>query len=166
MRKNSIRPEIETLLHAIDLAFDHRAWHGPNLRASIRGVTSREAAWRPGPGRHNIWELVIHAAYWKYAARRRLRGEKRGAFPIAGNNWFARPAAVDDKQWRADVALLEQEHQQLRAAVQSFSHRRLHRRPALTSSSYLDLIVGVAFHDIYHAGQIQFLKRLYRARHG
>ncbi len=166
MRKNSIRPEIEILLHTIDLAYDRRAWHGPNLRGSIRGVTSREAAWRPGSGRHNIWELVVHAAYWKYAARRRLRGEKRGSFPIAGSNWFARPATAGEKQWLADLALLEQEHRQLRAAVQSFSHRRFHERPAPTSSSYLDLIVGVAFHDIYHAGQIQLLKRLYRARHG
>src|SRR2546422_7998333 len=81
MRKNTLHPQIEVLLDAIDLAFDHRAWHGPNLRGSIRGVTSREAAWRPGSGRHNIWELVVHAAYWKYAARRRLRGDRRGAFP-------------------------------------------------------------------------------------
>src|SRR5205807_1876418 len=76
MRKNTLHPQIEVLLDAIDLAFDHRAWHGPNLRGSIRGVTSREAAWRPGSGRHNIWELVVHAAYWKYAARRRLRGDR------------------------------------------------------------------------------------------
>src|SRR3989454_10592691 len=166
MRKNTLHPQIKVLLDAIDLACDHRAWHGPNLRGSIRGVTSREAAWRPSSGRHNIWELVVHAAYWKYAARRRLRGDRRGAFPLPGSNWFARPAAADEKQWRADVALLEQEHRQLRVAVQSFSHSRLHQRPAPTSSSYLDLIVGIAFHDIYHAGQIQLLKRLYRARHG
>src|SRR5437879_10787282 len=100
MRKNTLHPQIEVLLDAIDLAFDHRAWHGPNLRGSIRGVTSREAAWRPGSGRHNIWELVVHAAYWKYAARRRLRGDRRGAFPLPGSNWFARPAAADEKQWR------------------------------------------------------------------
>src|SRR2546426_167587 len=125
MRTNTLHPQIEVLLDAIDLAFDHRAWHGPNLRGSIRGVTSREAAWRPGSGRHNIWELVVHAAYWKYAARRRLRGDRRGAFPLPGSNWFERPAAADEKQWRADVALLEQEHHQLRVAVQSFSHSRL-----------------------------------------
>src|SRR2546426_1669647 len=135
MRKNTLHPQIEVLLDAIDLAFDHRAWHGPNLRGSIRGVTSREAAWRPGSGRHNIWELVVHAAYWKYAARRRLRGDRRGAFPLPGSNWFARPAAADERQWRADVALLEQEHHQLRVAVQSFSHSRLHQRPAPTSRS-------------------------------
>ena len=36
MRKNTLHPQIEVLLDAIDLAFDHRAWHGPNLRGAIR----------------------------------------------------------------------------------------------------------------------------------
>ena len=51
----------------LDEAFDRRSWHGTNLRGSIRGLPRSTAAWRPAPDRHNIWELVVHAAYWKYA---------------------------------------------------------------------------------------------------
>ena len=80
------------LLSLLDEAFDRKAWHGTTLLGSIRGLDAAAAARRPAPGRHNIWEIVVHAAYWKYAVARR--------------------------------------------------------------------IVGVAFHDIYHAGQIQLLKRL------
>ena len=83
--------EIRQLLSILDQAYDHRSWHGTNLRGSIRGVSPRRAAWRPGRGRHNIWELVVHAAYWKYAAWRRIAGTPRGAFPIEGSNWFRRP---------------------------------------------------------------------------
>ena len=57
----------DLLLAMIDEAYDHRSWHGTNLRGAIRGVTPAVAAWRPGTDRHNIWELVVHAAYWKYA---------------------------------------------------------------------------------------------------
>src|SRR5579863_9958994 len=53
--------QVEALLRMIDEAYDRRAWHGPNLRAAIRGVTASQAAWRPGAGRHNIRELVVHA---------------------------------------------------------------------------------------------------------
>ncbi len=66
--------EIRQLLSILDQAYDHRSWHGTNLRGSLRGVSLRKAAWRPGRGRHNIWELVVHAAYWKYAAGRRIAG--------------------------------------------------------------------------------------------
>ena len=50
----------------------------------------RESAWRPHPARHSIQEIVVHAAYWKYAVRRRLKGEKRGSFPLKGSDWFRR----------------------------------------------------------------------------
>jgi len=44
------------LLQVIDQAYDRKSWHGANLRGSIRGVEAATAVWRPGEGRHNIWE--------------------------------------------------------------------------------------------------------------
>src|SRR6266852_142800 len=108
------RPEL--VLALLDEAYEKRTWHGPNLRQSIRGVTVKQAAWRPGRGRHNIWEVTVHAAYWKYAVRRRLEGGKRGSFALKGSNFFARPekGKASDSAWRADQKLLEMEHRALR----------------------------------------------------
>jgi hypothetical protein len=152
--------EIGLLLEVIDRAYDQKSWHGPNLRGSIRGVTAAAAAWRPAVGRHNIWEVVVHAAYWKYIVRRRLLGEKRGSFPLKGSNWFARPVTLTEEAWKADVALLEQTHQALRAAVAALPAAQLRARPAGSKVSNLEQIAGIAAHDVYHAGQIQLLKRL------
>ena len=158
------QPQIEVLLRNLDQAFDRKAWHGTNLRGSLRGLTARQAAWRPAPGRHNIWEIAVHAAYWKYAARRRLTGEKRGSFALKGSNWFARTSANSEKEWRADLALLEREHHLLRDVVKTLPNRKLHRPPVGTPWSALDTILGVALHDVYHPGQIQLLKRLQKSR--
>jgi hypothetical protein len=57
-------PEIELLLRIIDEGYNNKAWHGPNLRGAIKRVELKQAAWRPAPQRHNIWEHVVHAAYW------------------------------------------------------------------------------------------------------
>jgi hypothetical protein len=70
------------VLALLDEAYEKKTWHGPNLKQSIKGVTAEQAAWRPGPGRHNIWEVTLHAAYWKYAVRRRIEGGKRGSFAL------------------------------------------------------------------------------------
>ncbi|HUP47100.1 MAG TPA: DinB family protein, partial [Thermoanaerobaculia bacterium] len=75
---------LDIILAALDEAYERKSWHGTNLRGSLRGMTPQEAVWRPAPGRHNAWELAVHAAYWKYAVRRRLRGDKRGTFPLKG----------------------------------------------------------------------------------
>jgi len=153
-------PELALLLKVIDQAYDHRSWHGTNLRGSIRGLSLKQAAWRPAPGRHNIWELVVHAAYWKYAARRRLAREAGRAFRIKGSNWFERPIAHTEKAWRSDVALLDDMHRSLRAAIANLPPAILHHRNGAGKDTNFSLIAGVAAHDLYHAGQIQLLKRL------
>jgi len=137
----------------LDQGYERKAWHGPNLRQSLRGVTPKVAAWRPGPGRHNIWEIAVHAAYWKYAVRRRLCGEKRGSFALKGSNWFLRPMKLSEKAWRNDLALLEDEHGKLRQATIDYLAGKTAPVPAR-------MIFGVAFHDVYHAGQIRLLRRL------
>jgi hypothetical protein len=156
--------EIDIILAAIDQAFDHKSWHGTNLRGSIRGLDLGTASWRPARGRHNIWELVVHSAYWKYVVKRRIAGEKRGTFPLKGSNYFPRPVAGVDAaaQWKSDVALLTTMHRELRASVAGLSALHLKRAAHGGNETILDLVTGIAAHDLYHAGQIQLLKRLQR----
>jgi hypothetical protein len=151
---------VAILLELLDEAFDHSAWHGTNLRGAVRRLDVRRAAWRPGPGRHNAWEVVVHAAYWKYAVRRQLTGEKRGSFPEKGSNWFPRRDAADEAAWRRDLALLVDQHLKLRAVVATLRAADLRRRPPGSRRTIAALVRGAASHDLYHAGQIQLLKKL------
>jgi hypothetical protein len=145
----------ELLLALFDEAYEKKTWHGPNLRQAIRGVGAKEAAWRPGAGRHNIWEETLHAAYWKYTVRRRLEGKKRASFALKGSNFFPRPekGKASEGAWHADKQLLEREHRALRAAVEKALETQ-------RGAKFLRQIYGVALHDIYHAGQIRLLRRL------
>lgn len=154
-----VKSEVRLLLDALDEAFDRRSWHGTNLRGSLRGVTASQAAWRPAPGRHNIEEIAVHAAYWKYVVRRVITGGKRGSFPLRGSNWFAREGE-DAIVWRRDLQLLADQHRKLREAVAALPAIRLHLLSRKRGFTYAGLIRGVAAHDLYHAGQIQLLKRL------
>ncbi len=163
-RRNQSTSEITRfLLRALDQSFNHRTWHGTNLRGSLRRLSPEQALWRPAPGRHNIWEEVLHAAYWKYASRQRLVRGKRGQFPFKGCNWFPSPESAGPREWKQARALLEQTHDFLLQAVAQFPPSRFHKPVYGSKWSAFDTILGVAYHDIYHAGQIQLLKRLQRA---
>jgi hypothetical protein len=143
------------ILALLDEAYSKKTWHGPNLRQSLKGVTAKQAEWRPAPGRHNIWEETLHAAYWKYAVRRRLEGGKPRGFVLKGSNFFARPekGKATEAAWRADRAILENEHRALVRTVRKIlSSPRTNRQ--------LPMLYGVALHDVYHAGQIRLLRRL------
>ena len=155
-------PQVALLLDLIDQAFDHRAWHGTNLRGSIRGLRVEDVVWRAAPGRHNIWEVVVHAAYWKYIVRRRILSEARGSFPLQGSNWFIRPPDIKptEQEWKQDVKLLVEAHRSMRAAVAGMTDAQLKVTPKGSNVSNAAIIMGIASHDLYHAGQIQLLKRL------
>ncbi|MGE3841380.1 MAG: DinB family protein [Vicinamibacterales bacterium] len=157
---------IQQYLALIDEAFDHKAWHGTTLKGSLRRVTATQAAWRPGRTRHNMWEIVVHAAYWKYAVERRLMGTPRGTFALKGSNWFARPeiGARTEAAWRRDVALLDQQHRALRASVARLAPAEILTPSRRGQPTHAFLLRGIAAHDLYHAGQIQLIKRLLPAR--
>ncbi|MEO5820443.1 MAG: DinB family protein [Vicinamibacteraceae bacterium] len=146
------------LLALLDEAYDRRSWHGTNLHGAVRAIEPHQVTWRPGPGRHNVWELVVHAAYWKYVVRKRVSGAPRGGFPLAGTNFYARVGLFNAERWQADVELLTDQHRQLRSAVAVLDETGLNRiaggKPLAWS------IRGAAAHDLYHAGQIQLLKTL------
>jgi len=143
------------VLTLLDEAYQRKTWHGPNLKQSLKGVSVVQAAWRPGAGRHNIWEVALHAAYWKYAVRRRIEGNKRGSFVLKGSNFFARPEKgnATEAAWNADKKLLEREHRAMCATI-----AKALRKPR--DAKFLRQLYGVAFHDVYHAGQIRLLRRL------
>jgi uncharacterized damage-inducible protein DinB len=159
---------VSEVLRVLDPAPGFRPWHGgASPLGSLRGVTEVAAAWRPAPGRHSIWELVLHIAYWKYAVRRRLVGGPSGSFPRSPSNWPAVPDPADAKAWKADRALLRDEHALVVEAIRGFDPERYDAlAPGGMSGSgsgvtFGDLIMGVVMHDTYHTGQIQVLKRLY-----
>jgi uncharacterized damage-inducible protein DinB len=152
---------IEFFVSLLEMAYQRHSWHGSNLKGSIRRVGAAQAAWQPGPHRRSIWEITLHTAYWKYAVRRRLLGEKRGSFALKGSNWFPLPADRGDKSWRGVTALLNKEHAALVEAVASLTVRDLSRKAPGSRLTNSFVITGAAYHDIYHAGQIQLLKRLF-----
>ena len=135
------------LLEVIDCGFNKKSWHGPNLMQSINGLTAKEAAWHPR-GRKSIWQHVLHAAFWKDRVTTKLLGIEQ---PDIELNW-EKVGVVSGKSWSAALARLKKSHQRLRSAV----------RKALPSSGQKEKWVfhGVALHDIYHAGQIQLLRKL------
>jgi uncharacterized damage-inducible protein DinB len=153
--------EKELMLTQLRQAYSERSWHGTNLRGSIRGLTPEEAAWRPQPGRHNIWELIVHCAYWKYTVVRRITGAAKGSFALSGSNFFQRPEDPTTAALKADIALLKRYHEELMETVSKMSAADLNKVAKGSTVSNRDAVIGIAAHDLYHAGQIQLIKRMH-----
>ena len=68
------------------------------------------------------------------------------------------PEEISERAWREDQQLLHDIHAQLRAAVASVDWDAL-------DPKIQRMVYGVAFHDIYHAGQIRLLRKMLSGAH-
>ena len=143
-----------------------KPWHGgASVLGALRGLPVEMASWKPYPDRHSIWELALHVAYWNYAVRRRLTGEKKGSFPRSPANWPDVPAEPTPEAWANDRRLVKTCHDLLVEVLVAFSPDRLDDTAGGEGQTiYADLITGVVLHDTYHAGQIQLMKRFGRSQ--
>ena len=144
----------------LDEGFNKAAWHGPNLLGALRGMTVQELLHRPRKGAHNAWELALHCAYWKHTARHRLLGRKGDPFPLPGSNFFRREKGLTLADWKKDLALLKKQHVLLRKTVLGLDPASYGDRIADSRHTVRRTVLGVAAHDLYHAGQISLLKRM------
>jgi len=142
------------------------AWHGgPTPAGALRNVDASAARWRPRPSRHTIWELALHCAYWNYAVRHRLLGTRGPRFPRSPANWPDMPRIRSDSAWTADRALVTEQQGLLVETIRNFPGGKLGRSVGGGKRwTWGDVLIGIAMHDTYHAGQIQLMKRLWRSR--
>lgn len=137
------------------------AWHGPDMKAALSDVTKETAFWRPAPGRHNIAEIALHHACSVHAVRTKLAGESTEPFVLDGEDWFE-ATAKGPLSWSRILDVVRSEHEGLAALVGELAEGR--RKPALPDDECLDVVLGVTCHAVYHAGQVQLLKRLNERR--
>ncbi len=135
------------------------AWHGPDLRAALGDVTSEQAFLRPAPGRHNIAEVALHHAYYVRSVRGQLAGVAPEPFVLEGEDWFE----VSDESrltWSQILGVVESQQRRLTETIAELGAGRA-RLPADVDP--FDLVLGITCHAVYHAGQIQLVKKLSQA---
>jgi hypothetical protein len=133
------------------------AWHGPDLKAALGGVTTELAFWRPAAGRHNIAEIALHHAFCTRAVLAKVSGVAAPPFVLAGDDWFTL-AEEGALAWETVEETVAAEHDRLTKTIGDIEAGRA--PSAISDAERASLSLGIACHAIYHAGQIQLIKRL------
>jgi hypothetical protein len=161
-------PDAKTLLlELLHESYDKFAWHGPNLTQALRGVDARQAIWRPPSTGTALWtirEIVLHVTGVMQRDGSSLLGTSREApLRVVNEKEFPLADVSGDEEWSRDVEFLRDAYQLLRRAVSEASPARLEERAPSRAYerewTFLNVIYGVAFHNVYHAAQIVSLRR-------
>jgi len=152
--------EIRRILDQMDRAFAGDAWHGPPLKGLLDGLTAEDASKHPIQGAHSIWEIVHHITTWNTVVHEELSGASVHVTPEM--DW---PPVweVTDVQWQRAVQNLVEARSRLRKAVERLRDDQLDEKPSKrTNNSRYVMLHGIVQHDVYHAGQIAFLRKATR----
>jgi hypothetical protein len=134
------------------------AWHGSDLKAALTDVSSGLAFWRPAAGRHSIAEIALHHTYCTRSVRGQLSGTPPEPFLLEGDDWFA----LSDQAkltWPEIAAAVAAEQSRLSDTVAGIADGLV--KSPLAEAERFNLILGITCHAIYHAGQVQLIKRLH-----
>jgi DinB superfamily len=110
----SDKRERAQIIDQIDRGVNGDPWHGPSVTDALKGVTADQAARRPIPRAHTIWELVLHLAAWKREVARRFDGQPAGDPPEG--DWPPMPEP-SDAGWHTAKRDLLRSHRTLLAAI-------------------------------------------------
>jgi uncharacterized damage-inducible protein DinB len=134
-----------------DEAADGAVWWAPWSRA-VEGLTAEQAAWKPAPDRHSIWQLVNHMSFWReYLVHRAEGGAPSTEEDLHRQNW-QEPAEVSEEAWRAARSRFTESHAKVRAVLAN---------PATPPPPEPELDLRYLLpHDSYHVGQIMFIRAL------
>lgn len=129
-------------------AFTEGVWWAP-WRDALEGLTAVQAAWKPAPGRHSIWQIVAHMTHWhEYFAHRNEGGAPLDEQELERRNW----QEIDDT---SDSAW--------NAARDRFAASHADVGRLLASPEPLDPQLDLRYlyaHDCYHVGQVMYIRSL------
>lgn len=141
----------------LDEGYGSGAWHGPDLKAALADVMPDAAFRRPAEGRHNIAEIALHHAYCTRAVRGQISGTAPEPFVLSGEDWFD----VGDEKTVSWARIRQAVENEQRRLAQLVAEVEAGRQPSpLAEAERFNLVLGITCHAVYHAGQIQLIKRL------
>jgi uncharacterized damage-inducible protein DinB len=132
-------------------------WHGPSLVDLVGDVSAEQAAERPVPGAHTIWELVLHLTTWTDIVRDRMHS--RDPVEATPEQDWPRVRDTSADAWRDAVEALKESKRLLAEDVRALADAKFDERVPGRDYGLGVMLRGVVEHDRYHGGQIALLKR-------
>jgi hypothetical protein len=147
----------ERILNHYDGVLHGEPWHGDAIWQVLDGISAQQAAARPIPDFHTIWELVMHMSFWEGVAAQRLYGQKAGL--VEELNFPAMPAPTEEN-WRKTLEEFRTSNRNFRDALNKVDPAKLDQLTAAQKRTYYGEAHGILEHHVYHVGQIVMLKKI------
>ena len=151
----------EILLFAEQLkdVYNGEPWFGRSVDEILKETDEGVVFEKPG-NQHSILELLWHMITWKEFTLSRLRDDPDKSLHYFENIDWRTLDHSDKSLWQQGLQHFAALHNELVEVMQQQKDELLSKKINERNYDFRKLLNGVVQHDIYHLGQIAYLKKL------
>ena len=138
--------------------FAGEPWFGRNIQAILKEINEEIASQKPN-GQHSILELLYHMINWRLFTINRLEKSSATVKSFEENDWQVLDHQ-DKSLWQKGIDQLNDTQQRLLNLINTMKDEDLQSPVHERDYENRTLINGIIQHDIYHLGQIAYIKKM------
>ena len=138
--------------------FSGEPWFGRNIQVILKEINEDIASQKPS-GQHSILELLYHMINWRLFTINRLEKSSATVKSFEENDWQVLDHQ-DISLWQKGIDQLNDTQQRLLNLINTMKDEDLQSPVHERDYENRTLINGIIQHDIYHLGQIAYIKKM------
>jgi uncharacterized damage-inducible protein DinB len=159
----SSQKKIQELVAQFKRVYSESPWYGDSILGIINQISDEAAFWQPNKNAHSIAQIVWHMIYWREAIIKRLEGDVVYRPSMKSEENWSNDAKLKTIKWKSIKELLAESQEKLITLLNKQDDSLLDK--AYTEkATYGELITGIFQHDLYHLGQIAYLKSIHSSK--
>jgi uncharacterized damage-inducible protein DinB len=151
--------EIQFLIAQLKDSYGGDPWFGRNAKALLNEVSEQDALQKPA-GEHSILELVWHMITWREFTISRLQHSPGKDMQYFEQNDWQELDHSNTGLWRQGLDRLQETQNELIGLLDQQDQSLLEKIVDERMYNFRKLLYGLIQHDIYHFGQIAYIKKM------
>ncbi len=154
-----MRTQLERIIAEFKDTLDGEPWFGQSVYALLRSVDSSYASVKPNENSHSLVELIYHMQTWAEFTLKRI--EKDTINDLAAFeklDW--REIDPQIHGWEEGLSAFIATNQQILDQLATRDDAFLAEKVDYREYDFRYLLTGIIQHNIYHAGQVAYIKKL------
>lgn len=143
----------------ISNSFDTNGWFVAVIKA-LEGLNVEQAFWKPTDDVNCIWETLAHLTYYNHAYVERFKGIDY-EYDVSSNDETFSVGEYEETEWQAEIARFNAVMTEFRDLIATADEAKFAEPVSVENQTkWATLILNIASHNAYHAGQIMLLRKL------
>jgi uncharacterized damage-inducible protein DinB len=155
-----MRKEIDYFITTLHSIINGDPWYGQPAMKILQDVDAATVYKKPNETSHSLIELLYHINTWAEFTLKRLEGdEEKDMAAFEKLDW--REIDTNEHTWEKAIAQFKVTHDLIIESLATKEDKFLSEKVDYREYNFRFLLHGIIQHDIYHLGQIAYVKKLF-----